>query len=100
ALDGFAGELVGEQADARLVAGGGRPDDADEVVEMGEGEEVCLEALGELLGLAKLEAGPTEDDLAAVLDVAVEDLLEIEGLGAPPVDREEMDAEGGLELRE
>jgi hypothetical protein len=48
--DLWPGELVGEQADAGFVAVW-RADDADEVVEIGEGDEVGFEQLGELLGL-------------------------------------------------
>ena len=55
-----------------LLAVGGFADDADEFVQVGQRDEVAFERLGALLGLAQFKAGAADDDLAAVLDVAID----------------------------
>ena len=84
----WRGEIEGEQLDAGFLAVGGLADDADELVQVGQGDEIALERFGALLGLAQLEAGAADDDFAAVLDVAIDQLLEVRGLGPAVVDGE------------
>ena len=83
-----AGEFEGEQLDARFVAVGGVADDADELVEVGQRDEIAFERLGALLGLPQFEARAAQDHFAAMLDVAVDELLESEQLRAAVVDGE------------
>ena len=85
-LDLLFGKGQGEQAGAGLVAVLRVTDDLDELVEVGEGDEVALKLLGACLGLAEEEAGAAQDDLAAVLDKAGDGLLEGEELRTAPVD--------------
>ena len=81
ALDLGAGEVEGQQFDARLLAVGGLADDADELVQVGQGDEVALQRFGAVLGLAQLKTGAADDHFAAVLDVAIDDLFEIQDFG-------------------
>ena len=92
-----AGEVVGGDLHARFLAIGGTADDLDHLVEVGQGDEVSLQHLGAALSLAQLEAGAAQHDLAAVLDEAVDQLLEIERLRAARIDGELADGEGGLQ---
>jgi hypothetical protein len=68
-------------------------DDVDELVEIRQGDEVTFQNSGALLGLLELEARAAQDDFAAVLDVALDDFLEIERLGAAMIDGQRVDAE-------
>ena len=52
----------------------GAADDADELVEVGERDEVAFEHFGAFLGLAQFEARAAQDDFAAMLDVALDQL--------------------------
>jgi hypothetical protein len=82
-----------------LGAVGGGADDAHEVVEVIEGDLVALEDVGAVLGLAQAELGAAGDDVAAVLDVAIDQLANVHLLRPLLVEREQGDAEGGFELR-
>ena len=82
ALDLDAGEIKSQQFDARLFAVGGLADDADEFVQVGQGDQVAVEGFGAFLGLAQFKAGAADDDFAPVLDVAIDQFLEIEGFRA------------------
>ncbi len=84
---------------ARLVVVCGRPDDADDLVDVVERDDQSLEDVGPLLGLAQLVARATHDDVLLVLDVVEEHLLEGEGPRHVVDQREHVDAEAGLELR-
>ena len=64
---------------------------------MRQGDEVALEGLGAFLGLAQEEAGAAQDDVAPVLDVAGDCLLEGEELRTPMIDGQHRDGEGRLE---
>ena len=55
-------KLEGEQLDARLVAVGRFADDADEVIHVGQRDQVAVEHLGALLGGAQLELRAAQDD--------------------------------------
>jgi hypothetical protein len=91
--------VLRHQADLRLVAVGGGADDLHEVVQVIEGDDVALEDVGAVLGLAQAEARAARDDVPAVLDVALDQLLDVHLLRPLAVEREERDAEGGLERR-
>ena len=93
-----AGPFKGQQLDARLVAGLGTADDPDELIEVVQGANVALEQLGALLGLTQLEAGATQHDLAAMLDIALDDFLEVQRLRLAVVDGQGIHAERGLQL--
>ena len=56
--------------------------------------------MGALFRLAQLEGGPTDDDLAPVLDEMMQDLLEVQHFRPVVHQREHDDPEGCLELRE
>jgi hypothetical protein len=83
ALDLLAGEIEGQQLDLGLFAVAGLADDADELVQIGEGDEIGFEGFGAFLGLAQFEAGAADDDLAPVLDVALMSALRPRVLGRP-----------------
>ncbi len=93
----FGGKLVGLDLLACLVPGLRVPDHADEVVEIAERNEEGLEFLGVLLGFAQQVTGPSQDDLAAVLDVADHRVLQIKEAWAAMIDREHVDRKGRLE---
>ena len=87
----------GEEFILRVVAVSRVFDDLDEVINVGEGDEVAFEFLGLDFGLVEEEAGAAEDDLAAVLDVAVDGFFEREELWLAAVDRQHIHAERGLD---
>ena len=85
---------------AQLGVGLGRvvraADDLDHLVDVVDGD---LEALEDVLpGLRgiEVELGPPDDDLVAVLDVVLEQLLEVHHLRRALVERQHDHAEGGL----
>ena len=92
-LDLLAGEIEGQQLDFGLLAVAGLADDADEFIQIGQRDEVAFQRFGALLGLAQLEAGAANDDFAAMLDVAIDQLLEAEGLGPAVIDGQGVDGE-------
>ena len=55
----------------------GAADDADEVVEIVESDLVALQDVRALLRLTQAELGAAGDDIAAVLDVAIDQLLDV-----------------------
>ena len=89
--------VLGHQPDLGLLAVLGAADDADEVVEVVEGDLVALEDVRAVLGLAEAELGAAGDDVAAVLDVALDQLLDVHLLRPLLVEGQQDDAEGGFE---
>ena len=89
----------GQQFDPRLIARLAGADDVNEIVQVGQGNQVPLQQLGALLGLAQFEPRAAQDHLAAMLNVTLDDLLEIQGLGPAMIDGQRIDAEGNLQLR-
>ena len=83
-------------------AGAGRlgilagPDDADDLVEVVEGDQQALQDVGPLLGLVQLEAGAPDDDVLLVVEVVAEHLAQRQGAGHPVDQGQHVDAEGGL----
>ena len=71
----------------------------NELVEVGERDEIALQQFGALLGLAQFEARAAQNDLAAMLDVALDHFLEIKRLGLALVNGKGVDAEGNFKLR-
>ncbi len=96
-FDLLPGEIEGKQLDFGLFAVGGLADDADEFIEIGQGDEVAFQSFGALLGLAQVEAGAADDDFAPMVDVAIDQLLETEGLGASVIDGQGVDGEAALQ---
>ena len=70
-----------------------RPDHRVEVV---EGDLQALEDVGPGPGLAEVELGPPPDDLAAMVDVVLEDALERQRLGLAVDERQHVHVEGEL----
>ena len=65
-----------------------------------EREREPEEEVGALLGLREVELGPPDDDLPPVVEEVPEHVLEREDARLPVDDREEDDAERGLERRQ
>jgi hypothetical protein len=74
--------ILRHQADLGLVAVGRGADDLDEVVEVIEGDDVALEDVGAVFGFVEAELGAARDDIAAVLDVALDEFLDVHLLRA------------------
>ena len=89
--------VLRHQAHFGFFAVGGGADDFDEVVEVIEGDDVAFEDVGAVLGLAEAELGAAGDDVAAVLDVALDEFLDVHLLRPLLVEGEQGDAEGGFE---
>ena len=98
ALDLLTGPLVGEQLHAGLFLVVAAADDVDELVEVRERDEVAFEQFGAFLSLAQLETRAAQDDLAAMVNVGGDELLEVQRLGLAVVNGKGVDAEGNLEL--
>ena len=103
-VDDGLGLLVAE-AEARHEAHLGRlgvlarADDADDLVEVGDGDQQAFQDVGPLLGLVQLELGPPDDDFLLVRDVVAQHLAEREGPRHPVGQGQHVDAEGGLHGR-
>ena len=69
-LDLLSREFEREQFHSRFVAIGRTADDADELIEIRQRDEITFERFGALLGFAQLETGPAQDHFAAMLDVS------------------------------
>ena len=97
-LGGGDREGVGLQSGAGFVAVAAVADDLDEIIEAAEGEEEGFKLFSLHLGFSEQELRAADDDLAAVLDVAADGILDAENTRAVAVDGEHVDAEGGLQL--
>ena len=67
-----------DEASLGLDVGLRPADDLDDLVDVVERDDVALEDVGALLGLAQLVARAPDDDVLLVLDVVVEHLLEVQ----------------------
>ena len=79
-LDGFARPRERHQLCFGVVAVPGIADDLDEIVEVRQSDEVAFELLRLDFGLPEKKACPAQHDLAPVLDVARDRVLEREQL--------------------
>ena len=79
--------------DARFVAVRRTADDADELVEVRQRDEITFERFGALLGLAQFVTGPAQNDFAPMIDVSLVRLLERKQLRPAMIDREHVDRE-------
>ena len=92
-------ELEGvDERVARRLAVGGVADDADDLVEVVEGDEQALEDVGPRLGLVELELGPPDDDLFLEGDVRLEHLRQGERARHAADQGDVDDPEGRLHL--
>jgi len=89
--------IAGHQAGLGLLPILGGADDPHEVVKIVEGDLVAFQEVGAVLGLAEAELRAARDDLAAVLDVALDELLDVHLLGPLLVEGQQDDAEGRFE---
>src|SRR5208283_2162764 len=89
--------VPGHQFDLGLLPVLGRADDADEVVEVVERDLVALKDVRPVLGLPEAELGAAGDDIAAVLDVALDEFLDVHLLGPLLVEGQQDDAKGRFE---
>jgi len=94
---GFLRPGEGKEPVLRVIAVIRLLDDLDEVVDVGEGDEVALEFFGFDFGLVEEEACAAEDDFAAVFDVAIDGFLEGKELRFAAVDGEHVHAERRFE---
>ena len=89
--------ILGHQLHLCLFAVGGGADNFDEVVEVIEGDDVALENVGAVEGLLQAELGAAGDDVAAVVDIAIDQLADVHLLRALLVEGQQGHAEGGFE---
>ena len=73
-----------------------RPDDADDLVQVGDGDQQAFQDVGPLLGLVELEPGAADDDVLLVGDVVAQHVAQREGLRHPVGQGQHVDPEGGL----
>ena len=93
-------ELEGvDERVARRLAVGSVADDADDLVEIVEGDEQALEDVGPRLGLVELELGPPDDDLFLEGDVRLDHLGQGERARHTADQSDVDDPEGRLHLR-
>ncbi len=86
-------EIESQQFDPRLVPAFGVANDFDEFIQMRQRDQVSLKGLGARLGILEFMPRAANDDLAAVLDVTGDDLLDIQRLGFAVIDRQHVGAE-------
>src|ERR1017187_2015333 len=90
-LDLLLRPLEREQLDPGFLARLAAADDFDEIVEVRQRDKITVEQFGAFLGLLQLEPRPAQHDLAAVLDVAIDEFLQSERLGPAVVNRQHVD---------
>ena len=95
--DGAVAE-VGEEVLAGVGAGAGLADDADDLIEVVEGDLVAEEDVFAVAGLGEQEGGAAADDVLAVVEEGADGLVEGELLGLAVVDGQEDHREGLLHL--
>ncbi len=95
--DGAVGE-VGEEVFAGVGAGVGLADDADDLVEVVEGDLVAEEDVLAVAGFFEEEGGAAADDVLAVIEEGADGVVERELLGLAVVDGQEDHGEGLLHL--
>ncbi len=95
--DGASGEEA-EEVFAGVGAGGGLADDADDLVEVVEGDLVAEEEVLAVAGLGEEEGGAAADDVDAVVEEGADGVVERELLGLAVVDGQEDHGEGFLHL--
>ena len=71
-----------DECDTGFVSVFGGANDADNVVEVVEGDCVAFEDVGTLFCFSELKLGAAVDDFAAVLDIALEHFFDVQLLGA------------------
>ena len=96
-LDLLAGELESEEFDFGFFAVFRAADDADEFVQVGQGDEEGFKFFGAHFGFGQEMAGAAQDDFAAVLDVAGDGLFERKQLRLAMVDGQHGDGERALQ---
>ena len=89
---------LGDEARLGLRGSGGGADEGDHGVEVIEGDDVALQDVRALQGLAQLEGGAAAHDLAPEGDEVLADLQEVQHLRALVDDGQHDDAEAVLEL--
>ena len=88
-----------QQADARLGRRGGRLDQGDDLVDVGEGDREAFEDVGAVARLRQVENRAPGDDLATVADEGLKDLLQRHQLRLAVLQRHHVDAEHRLHRR-
>ena len=81
------------QSGARLVAVFGTPDDLDDGVDRVEREEQALDDVHAIVGLAQAKLRALDDDIEAVIDVVLAQVIETEGGGHAVDQHDVVDAE-------
>ena len=94
-----SGPLESQQFDLGLLAIARTANDADEFIQVRQGAEVAFENLGAFLGLLQLKARPAQNNLAPMLDIALDKLLQVQRLGPPVIDGEAIHGEADFQLR-
>ena len=96
-LHGLARPREGHEFRLGIVAVAGIADDPDKFVQIGQGDEIAFELLGFDLGLPQEKARAAQHDLAPMLDVTGNGVLERKKLRLAVIDRQHVDAERGFE---
>ena len=69
-LDLFSREFESEQFNSRFIAIGRSADDADEFIEIRQGDEITFERFGAFLRFTQFETCPAQNHFAAMIDVS------------------------------
>src|SRR5688572_15039728 len=97
AFDRRASEFIRHQLHLGFVAICRSANDADEIVEVREREQIALENFRSFLRLLQLIASAAQDYFAAMLDVALNHFLEIQDLWAAVIDCQHVRSKTALE---
>ena len=87
-----------QQGGARFGGIARLPDDADDLVDIGDGDREADQHMRALPGLAEVVAGAPRDDLLAKGDEGADDTVQGQRLGPSAVQRQHIDAEAHLHL--
>src|SRR5262249_42205293 len=99
-FDSLPRKLEREQFHASFFSRCGSTNNPDEFIQICERNKVTFESFSPFLGLLQFEASPAHHHFAPMLDVAIDQLFEIERFWPAVIDSEGVDRKTGLELRE
>ena len=90
------GEIEGEKFNARFLAIGRPADDANELIQVRQRDQIAFERLRALFRFAQFETGAAKNNLAPVLDIRLVSNFEWQQFWPAMIDRQHVPREGGF----
>ena len=88
------GEIECQQFHARFVAVRGSTNDSDELIQVGQRNQIAFQRFGPFFGLAQLKTGAAKNDFSPVLDIRLVSNFEWQQFWPAVIDRQHVHGEG------